>query len=55
MSKPDYNSKPKIYNRHTHIKEKESKHNNKDSHQITGEKDKRVKEETQPTKTNLNQ
>ena len=36
-------------------KKKESKHNNKDSHQITREENKRGREEKKPTKTNPKQ
>ena len=39
------NHKPKINNRNTHKTKKESKHNTKDSHQITREESKRRNEQ----------
>ena len=36
------NHKPKIYNRYTHKKKKESKHNTEDGHQITKEQKKKI-------------
>ena len=46
---PHGNYKPEIDNRHTQEKIKKSKHNSKDSHQITREKHRRRKElQTQP-------
>ena len=45
------NHKPKIYNRYTDTKKKESKHNTKDSHQITIKENKRRKEEKRLSKT----
>ena len=44
IQKPQGNHKPKIYTIYTHTK-KESKHNTKDSHQITREQKKKWKKE----------
>ena len=56
VQKTQGNCKPKIYNGHTYKKKKkESKHNIKDSHQITREENKRRKQEKRPTKTNPKQ
>ena len=55
MYKPHGNHKPKsIIGIHTQ-KKLESKHNSKDSHQITREENKRGKEEKIPAKTNPKQ
>ena len=53
--KTSWQHKPKNYNRYTHKKKKQPKHNIKDSHQITREKNKREREQKRPTKTNPKQ
>ena len=50
ISKPHGNHKPKIYNRYQ--KKRQSKHNTKDSHQITREENKRGREEKDQQKQN---
>ena len=55
MSKPHGKHKMKSYNRYTHKKKRESKHNTEVSHQLTWEKNKRGREEKRPTKTNPKQ
>ena len=52
MSKPHWNNKSKSYNRYTHTKKKQLKHNTKDGHQITRVENKRGREEKGPTKPN---
>ena len=50
--KPHRNHKPKIYNRYTQRKIKESKHNTEDSHQITREENKRRRKEQKELQNN---
>ena len=50
ISKPHGNCKAKIYNRYTQQKKKESKHNTKDSHQITGEQKRNGRKKTYKNK-----
>ena len=52
ISKPHGNHKPKIYSSYNTNKQKESKHNTKESHQITRGEKKRGKEQKRHTKTN---
>ena len=51
ISKPHGNCKPKIYNRYAQKKKKQSKHNTKDSYQITREQKRKGRKKTYKNKS----